>query len=88
MGGGGDQTGKEGFFPFNLHSSILLFQGTLCTFFCCCFGLYFNSANEHPNDLQFVEENKIIYVLKKICVRVQNLISLRRERYFSIDSDY
>lgn len=31
--GGGDQTGREGFFPFPLHSLILLFQGTLCTFF-------------------------------------------------------
>ena len=57
--GGGDQTGREGFFPFPL---ILLFQGTLCTFFFFGFGLYFNSANEHPHDLQCVGENEIFYV--------------------------
>lgn len=50
---------EKAFFPslwfyfFKAHFALFFFFG---------FGLYFNSANEHPHDLQCVGENEIIYV--------------------------
>ena len=77
--GGGDQTGREGFFPFTL---ILLFQGTLF-FFLVLVCILIQPMNIHMI-CNVLEKMKLC--LKKSVWEFK--ISLRREHYFSIDSDY